>query len=512
MNPVLQRRRSILAAGFLLFLCASHAAASGSSLHGRFRSLVQARDLKTTSVAICVMDLDRGETLVSLGAEKPMIPASNMKLLTTAAALSTLGPAFTFRTTLSALEGEDADDGTTLLLVGDGDPALVDPRGMDEGDDVEVVLHRWVEAVQRGGVKRVGTLIVDDRVFDRQWAHPDWPRDQLNRWYCAEVAGINFHQNCLGVYPQPTAVGQSPTITLVPDAPFMAGGIRNRAVTGDADTFWISRKHATNRITFMGKVRHRRRDPVWVTFHDPPLVAGQLLADRLRRAGIAVDQVKRAGEEDQFDDTRVLAQWLTPLPEVVRRCNKHSQNLFAEAMMKRMGRHVTGSPGTWATGGAAMRMFLSRTLGADAALVHVADGSGMSRENRVTARAIVDLLDAMHRDAVAGPVFRDSLAIAGVDGTLKKRLQGKLRGEVYGKSGFINRVCTLSGYLVIRAAPGERAPDESTPAPRTIAFSLLFNDFKAPVYLHTIKNLQDDLIRMMDETLAPHLVQTDLGG
>ena len=102
----------------------------------------------------------------------------------------------------------------TLIFVGDGDPALGDPRGMAEGEDVETVLRKWTEAVQRGGVTRVGTLIVDDRVFDRQWAHPDWPRDQLNRWYCAEVAGINFHQNCLGVYPQPTMKGQSPIVTL----------------------------------------------------------------------------------------------------------------------------------------------------------------------------------------------------------------------------------------------------------------------------------------------------------
>ena len=507
MNLVFAYRPFIVSATLLLLAWPPDAVASGGYLHGKFRALIQARNLGKTSVAICVADLDQRETLVALGADKAMIPASNMKLLTTAAALSTLGPSFTFRTTLAVLEADTKDNGDTLIFVGDGDPALGDPRGMTEGEDVETVLRKWTEAVQRGGVTRVGTLIVDDRVFDRQWAHPDWPRDQLNRWYCAEVAGINFHQNCLGVYPQPTMKGQSPIVTLAPDPPFMASGVRNRAITSDTDTFWISRKHATNHITFMGKVRHRRRDPVWVTFHDPPMFVGQLLADRLRRAGIPVGDVQRAGEEDRFDRARVLAQWLTPLADVVQRCNKRSQNLFAEAMMKRMGRQVTGGPGSWATGGAAMRMFLSQLLGADAALVHIADGSGMSRANRVTARTIVDLLDAMHRDATTWPVFRDSLSIAGVDGTLRKRLKGKLSGMIYGKSGFINRVCTLSGYLVL----GSSDNTADTP-PRTIAFSMLFNDFAAPVYLHTIKKLQDELLQLIDETLAPQAVPPHLGG
>jgi len=500
------RGRTILTAAFLLVVFVGPTFAGGY-LQSRCRALLQTHALKTTKLGLCVLDLDRGETLVSINAAALRIPASNMKLFTSAAALSMLGPSFTFRTTLSLLDDDTDQERGTLVLVGDGDPALGDPLAMEEGQGVEDFLARWVEAVQRSGVKQIGRLIVDDRIFDRQWTHPDWPRDQLNRWYCAEVGGINFHQNCLGAFPQPTLSGQSPTVTLVPASPFIAGTLRNRSVTGDTDTFWISRRHETNRITFMGKVRHRRRNPVWVTFHDPPIFMGLLLADRLRAAGIDVHEVVRASDEDQFDEHRLLAQWLTPLTDVISRCNKNSHNLFAEALIKRMGRHVTGAPGSWATGSAAMRIFLGKTLGPDAALMQIADGSGMSRNNRVTARAIVDLLDAVHHDPDIGPAFLDSLAVAGVDGTLKKRMRDRLQGTVHGKSGFINRVCTLSGYLVFRPAPGE----EDVP-PRTIAFSFLFNDFKPPVYLHMIKRLQEDLLDVIDEALAPQFVQTDIGG
>ncbi len=253
MKPMRSRAPAILFAAYTVAASASPGWAGGY-LQSRCRALLQARDLRQTEVSLCVVDLDRAETLVSIHAEAPRIPASNMKLFTTAAAQSTLGASFTFRTTLSLLENEGDQKHPSLLLVGDGDPALADPKTMLEGEDVETMLARCVEAVRNAGAAQLDTLVIDDRVFDHQWVHPDWPREQLNRWYCAEVGGVNFHTNCLGVYPQPTLAGQSPTITLVPTAPFLKGQLRNRAVTGNADTFWISRKHQTNRMTFMGKV------------------------------------------------------------------------------------------------------------------------------------------------------------------------------------------------------------------------------------------------------------------
>ncbi len=480
-------------------------------LQNRCTAIVRSRDLGETTVSVLVQDLSDNEVLAQINPHARMIPASNMKLITTAAALKLLGADFEFRTELRLIEdvpspddGAAATPGMVAVIVGDGDPALGDPKVLSNHNlDIDQMLEAWVQVIKNAGVEHLSRLAVDDRVFDQAWVHPDWPRDQLNRWYCAQVAGLNIHENCVYVYPRPTQVGHSPRIMLRPAAKFISGLARNRSVTDRRDTFWVSRKLNTNELTYRGKIRHKREKPVKVALHDPPLFMARLLAEQLRAAGVRVDHVDRAGPEEQFPPSRPLLRWVTPIQDVLRRCNKDSQNLFAEALIKRVGRHVTGARGSWETGAAAVRMFLQQRLGPNAAVVNISDGSGMSRNNRITARTIVNLLHIMHRDTPLAGIYRDSLAIGGVDGTLRKRFGGALNGTVHGKSGFINGVCTLSGYLV---------SSEEDREPRVVAFSLLFNDIKAPVYVHDIKKLQGELISTIDRHIAPPVEVVELGG
>ena len=128
-------------------------------------------------------------------------------------------------------------------------------------------------------------------------------------------------------------------------------------------------------------------------------------------------------------------------------------------------------------------------LGAQAASVSIADGSGLSRKNQVTCKVMVNILQAMHDDKALWQTYRDSLSIAGVDGTLRKRLKN-INGVVHGKSGSIDGVKTLSGYLIINR-------DNNTP--RIVAFSFLFNKIKPPVYGGKIKKVQDDLVVLIDK-------------
>ena len=170
--------------------------------------------------------------------------------------------------------------------------------------------------------------------------------------------------------------------------------------------------------------------------------------------------------------------------------------MFAEALLKRMGREFTGAAGSWDNGSAAVRRYLSEELGGRGAAVSIADGSGMSRENRVSARLFVDVLRAAYRDPEVGPVFLDSLSIGGEDGTLRKRFTRDMIGSVHGKSGYINSVSCLSGYLVFdETVDGEPS--------RVVAFSMLFNGFKPPVYAHKIKQIQNRLVRVIDKAAAP---------
>lgn len=481
--------------------------------------VLRAAKLRQTKVSLFAVDLKTNETLIHVNADDPMVPASNMKLITTAAALDSLGPEFIFRTELRVIGPDDwpgkeeqtvqfaHQGGTVLLVKGDGDPAFGDPKLLEQYHEMdgERLLGTWVDVVRSAGITHIDQVVIDDGVFDRELVHPSWPDDQLNRWYCAQVAGLNFFDNCLHVYPEPGQLNHSPHIVIRPEVPFLS--TTNRATSGMADTFWVNRRMGNNDLTFMGKVKTRRSRPVKVTVHDPPMVFGQILADRLRRAGITVSGVGLAESEVPLPAGQPLHFVQTTLPAVLKRCNKDSHNLFAEALIKRMGHRVTGAPGSWHNGSAAVRIVLRRLLGPRAAVVHIADGSGMSRDNRVTVHILVDLIAAMVKDNKRGPTFVNSLSIAGVDGTLRKRMK-ELAPHLYAKTGYLNGVTALSGLLVLpEAEPAQIDGVGDDTLPRSVAFSFLFNDLRPPVYHYQAKALQDELIRLIHESYATNKVE-----
>lgn len=493
----------LLLAGCLLLLLSSGAVAD---VGNQIQAVLRAGDLRDTKIAVMALDIESGQPMAAINADDLMIPASNMKLLTSAAALQTLGSDFMFRTELKLVE-PSSSGGANLIVVGDGDPALGDPKLLHEhGMGVEELLEAWAKAVHDAGVKRVERIIIDDRVFDRSFVHSTWPTDQLHYWYCAQVAGLNFHNNCIDVYPRPTVQGQAPILAISPQASFLK--MFNRAATGKNDTFWISRPAGTNELTFHGTVQTARVTPVNVTIDDPGIFFANLLAERLAKLGIPTTAIRRPAMDERLPAAKPILLVRTALPVVLGRCNKDSQNLFAEALFKRMGRKVTGAPGSWDNGAAALRIFLHDKLGAKSAGIIIADGSGMSRENRISPRLMCELLAAIHRDSDLNATFRDSLSVGGEDGTLQRRFKNGINGDVYGKSGYLNGVSAISGYI---AVPGKDDDNAGGAPPRTVAFSIMFNDFKAPIYNHRLKTLQDQIVRLLDAE-ASRMGTAKLGG
>lgn len=464
-------------------------------LHADVQSNVQvvlkSMDLRQTEISLIAVDLTDQQKLLSINPDAALIPASNMKLITSAAALDFLGPDHVFRTTLNLIDIPDEQKPSlpSILVVGDGDPAFGDPGLLAEhGLTVEQVLEQWVAAIVKTGYKHFETLYLDDRVFDREFVHETWPENQLNRWYCAEVAGINFHTNCLDVLPSPSPYrGAAPFVEIQPKADFIQ--TENRARTGSEDTFWISRRLNSNQFTFHGVVKHARDKPVHVTFHDPPVFFGNLLRERLATHGIRIDRVRRVEESQTFTNVRPLHVFQTTMPLILARVNQDSQNMYAEALFKRVGYEATGAPGSWINGAAAVRQMLRQRLGATAVAVRVADGSGLSRNNRIASRHIAALLESMYRDTKLWPLYRTSLAKAGETGSLEDRLED-LPCEVFGKTGYINAVSCLSGYVIV---PNNQSPDSGPD--RVIAFSLMFNHYKHPISTSHIKRLQNRIVR-----------------
>ena len=493
------------AVGLALSAAGCVAVGARADLENQTKQILGGADLGDTQVSVLLVDLDANETLVALHADRPMIPASNLKLITTAAALDRLGPDFVFTTDLEMLPPLPALPGVNdlnppappdLRLTGSGDPGLGDDALLAElGLEPDAVLDRFVEAVVATGFKRFGTLYLDDDVFDDVQVHPTWPTDQLDKWYCAPVAGLNFHGNVLDVLYLPAALrGEAPTVQVFPWWPQLE--TVNRAVTGPRDAFWITRAGEANRFTFGGQVRNTRSTPIRTTLYDPPTTLGQLLQYRLSEAGVFVERVARTDPNATPRSGQTLFRIQTTLPGVLDRTNQDSANLFAEAIFKRMGYELTGAPGSFDSGAAAVRMYLQERLGTriSVALVKPVDGSGLSRDNRVTARALVEVLRDMHDRAELSDIYRESLAIAGESGTLRRRGDGLDGATVFAKSGYIAGVSALAGYIVVADAT-------VADGTRTLAFSLLFNGFVPPRSNATMKTAQDRLLKAFTEQL-----------
>ncbi len=395
---------------------------------------------RSTQVTYHAVRLSDGVVLASRDAKAPLLPASVQKLVTSAVALSVLGGDFQFTTSLAVL----ADD---LLLVGDGDPILGDPvLAQRRGGSIYDTFDGWATRLAAAGVSAVkGNLIVDDGIF-RAGRHADWPADQHHRWYCAPVAGLNFNDNCLDV--QIRLAGGGPTVVVSP----ATRGIEviNRLRVGPRHLWGAVLSRQDSRVTINGTVSQSTAGPLSVAVNEPALLAGRVLAERITQAGIPLSGgiIRRpvVGPDRKLPPgAKLIAQHATPLATVLHRANKRSLNLAAECLLLRAAARVNGRA-TFANAQAVAANVLTAKRGLDAKQFTVADGSGLSRSNRLSAAAAVELL----RQLAAGPhakVFLASLAVAGTDGTLAKRLPA-LRGRVIGKTGTLNGVSTFAGYIL----------------------------------------------------------------
>jgi D-alanyl-D-alanine carboxypeptidase/D-alanyl-D-alanine-endopeptidase (penicillin-binding protein 4) len=490
-----RRVMSVLALAGASLGATSPAFAQGA-LQDDLRRLLNAKSVSPGVIGVCILDGRTGSVLASNNADDGFIPASNMKMLTSAAALWTLGPTFQFRTELVLL-------GDKLVVRGGGDPALADPEILGRSDPkltVDDLLGRLASAATKAGVTRVSEIVVDDRVFDRVYVHESWNKDNLHLAYSAQVAGLNFHTNVLSVFarPNPRGVGTAPLFELQPNAGFLrVDASRARTSAKGNNSIWLARGETPNTFVMRGEVRTPSRVPAQVTVDGPSLWTGQLIADRLEDAGVSIPLgaaggVRLASPEEDLSQGRVLAVISTPIGEVLQRCNSDSENLYAEALFKRMGHEVTKEPGSWTNGATVLRMMLSEHVGPEAAAsTAVADGSGLSRLNSVTPRTLAKWLVAAGKEPWA-EMYIDSMAKPGT-GTLEKRFAGKkLQNEVHAKSGFINEVRSLSGYVV--------HPESN----ESLVFTILVN--KLPMNSSqphaNARELHEDIVMMLDRELT----------
>jgi D-alanyl-D-alanine carboxypeptidase/D-alanyl-D-alanine-endopeptidase (penicillin-binding protein 4) len=459
------------------------------------RRLISAKKFGEAKVGVSLMDGASGAVLGAHRADEAFIPASNMKLLTSGAALLILGPDFAFRTEL-------VSDGERLIFRGSGDPSLADPSILEKMTPrmtVSDMLDAMVGAATKAKITQASELVIDDRVFDRELVHPMWPADQLTRGYCAQVSGVNFHANVLHVFPgpSPSGPGHAAVYTLQPEAPWLRFEVRARTVAQGSNSPWLTRDADGSRFVLRGDVRHRSLSPIEVTVHDPSMFLGNLLAERLAKGGVVLsgaERVRLALPDEVLSAGATLAVVSTPLAEVLKRCNADSANLYAEAMLKRIGHDVTHEPGSWKNGAAVVRMLLTERVGADAAASTViSDGSGMSRGNAVSPSTMTRWVRSISRDKAVGHAFRESMAEIG-EGTLRRRFQGtKLTNRLQAKSGYLNGVRCLSGTVTHEASG------------RFVTFSVLVNNIRTDEQHRETLQLHEDIVRLADRWLSARI-------
>jgi len=426
------------------------------------------------SKAICgvsAVDLRNGRRLVGIRPDRPFVPASNQKILTCAFALDELPEDFEFTTSVYRL-------GRDILVVGDGDPTVGDPiLAKETSQSIYAELDRWARAVKENTGSRIdGDLLVCSSFPLSSFRHGDWDKAQHHRWYCAPVAGLNFHNNCFAVTFSLSKGRVRPNVT--PDGRFIR--ILNHLKSGPRSIWSLQSNVDDSVIHLRGKVEKATKTPLRSAVNNPPVFTGRVFADRLGRAGVALGGTIQAVETAEVDLTaaKLLIQTKSPLKVAMRRANKRSLNMAAECIF------LAAGGGTWERSADQMTDFLIRTCGVPRTSIEIRDGSGLSRKNRVAPYPMCRVLShlALHPGAMA---FLETLPRSGTDGSMRKRLtRPPYCGRILAKTGYVSGASCLSGYVLDR---GHRV---------TVGFSILVGKVK-PGQAWVAKKLQDAVCRAL---------------
>jgi D-alanyl-D-alanine carboxypeptidase/D-alanyl-D-alanine-endopeptidase (penicillin-binding protein 4) len=444
-------------------------------LREELRVAVESNGWRFAKYGVLALSLETGDTLYAQGAHDMLAPASNMKLLTTAAALRYLGPDFRYQTFL--LADGPIDGGRLrgdLILYGTGDP------GLSEDFQGAPGFGALADSLVSAGVTAVeGDLVGDGSFFSGPLLAVGWDPDDLNDWFAAPSSGLTYNENMVTLRVVPSLPGTTPEVHTIPDGADLDMVVT--AVTGGGGRrVQIGREDPSQPITIDGSLVSGGRE-VWrqMTVTDPARFAASVFRSVLADRGIAVlggvRTVDRAATSRvtwrslwaptvsaERRGPRVLVRHSSPpLQDYLKIVNKKSHNLFAEVTLKTLGRVVSGD-GSFYGGGRVVRSFLANEVKTDTTGLVINDGSGLSGWDRVSAATFVDVLKHMSGTDL-WESYWETLPEAGNPRELRRMYQTPAAGNLRAKTGTIEHVSSLSG--VVRSANGER-----------ILFSIIAND------------------------------------
>jgi D-alanyl-D-alanine carboxypeptidase/D-alanyl-D-alanine-endopeptidase (penicillin-binding protein 4) len=423
------------------------------------------------SVSLSVIDAENGEVIIDFNSLKSLKPASVMKLITSAAALEILGPDYIFNTVLGytgSLNERTGKLNGDIVITGGGDPAF----GSDHfGEHYSGFSDRWAAAVKKSGIRKIkGRVITDDSRYDFNPVPDKWLWEDIGNYYGAGAFGFSFCENTYNIHLKTAAAGSVPVITSTEPEECTAE-ITNYLVTEGTKNSGYVFSSPYSKTAYLSGTLPGYRDEVILkaSIADPPLAMAIILGKKLVSSGIKVSgepSTARLLSDHRSDNMMTVARISSPpLSEIIKVMNHESINMYAEHLIKEMGREFIKS-GTTRAGLIAVMEFLERT-GINTGGLYLADGSGLSPSNAINSGTTTDLLYYMKTRSEYFTEFYASLPEAGKEGTLKNYFNDPVfESRMKAKSGSMTGVRSYAGYLT--AASG-----------REMIFSIIINNFNS---------------------------------
>ncbi len=449
-----------------------------ADLQSQIRITLARPELQRGQVGIKIVSLDTGKTIFENNAEKYLMPASNMKSFTIAAALEKLSPDFHFVTSVYAPAMPDAS-GTIhgdLTVYGRGDVSF---SGAFYDGDYYKGLDALAEKIALAGVRRIeGNLVGDESYFTGFPIPPGWEWDDLQWYYGAEISALGVDDNSVDLLIKPNLINAPCVVQVLPANSIMK--VVNRCATSAPGTkrdLQIVKKLDQNILEINGTMPSDDKNFTGsIAVSHPADLFVEMLRGLLLKRGIVITGLNRVvGAKDKifsaappFEITKIESP---PFSVIAAKTLKPSQNLYTETILRTLGQNGETMPFK-ITDNAAQNLFndpkstsserglfivqnFRNEIGIPSDSVIQYDGSGLSRHNLVTPSSLVQLYIYMAKQSRYANAWRDALPIAGVDGTLKNRFVGTAAaGNARGKTGTIDQVSALSGYTT--TAAGEK--------------------------------------------------------
>lgn len=422
--------------------------------------------LNNAFVGVFIRSLKTGETIYKKNPDKLFVPASLVKLFTTAAALFILGPKYRYETTIYT-DGE-INNGVLkgdLIVAGSGDPSI---SNRFYNGDPTVIFEEWANQLINKGVRKIeGNLYYDDHAFDDIPLGKGWAWDNESYWFAAPSGALSFNDNSIEITISPAELKFPAKYTISPNTSYAT--IINKAITTEDDTqIEVTRERGSNIIYISGTINYKSEPVVKnIAIAGPAEYFMHVFNETLNANGILTKgKILDYDDTDKFiikdDMTPLLVHRSVPLYRIINETNKNSNNFYSEQLLKTIGLEVYGY-GSAENGLEACRKLFNE-IGVNVDNLYLVDGSGLSRYNLVTPRQTVNLLTYLYKSEMSD-YFYNSLPIAGFDGTLANRMKKThAKNNLRAKPGYSPAVSALAGY--VKTVSGE-----------TLAFSVIINNY-----------------------------------